>query len=83
LATRTRGRLLLAVLLLGGAVAYFGIGEVIEWAEEVVDDVFGASYLTAPEGKRRTEKLHEPQGPNAHAARGQRVGRISGGPAGF
>jgi hypothetical protein len=56
LATRTRGRLLLAVLLLGGAVAYFGIGEVIEWAEEVVDDVFGASYITAPEGKRRTEK---------------------------
>jgi hypothetical protein len=55
LTTRTRSRRLLAVLLLGGAVAYFGVGEAIEWGEGVIDDVFGASYVTAPGGKPRTE----------------------------
>jgi hypothetical protein len=32
-------------------MAYFGVGEVIEWGEGVVNDVFGASYATA-EGVR-------------------------------
>jgi hypothetical protein len=49
--TKSKGGLLLPVIVLVAAGAYFGVGEVIEWGEGVIDDWTSEDYAVAPGGK--------------------------------
>jgi deoxyribonuclease NucA/NucB len=51
LATKVSGKFLLAGLLLVTATAYFGVGEVVDWAQGVIDDISSDDYAVAPGGK--------------------------------
>jgi hypothetical protein len=54
LATKTSGKLLMVGLLAVAAVSYFGVGQVVEWTESLIED--NGDYAVAPSGKPLVEQ---------------------------